>query len=175
MARIRLLEKDEVEPIAAELYQKAEDSVGRVVNLFKALSHDSKILRDWNRLGTTLLMKGQISRKLLELAIIRVGEICRAEYELRAHRQLGLEWGLGLGQVSDIANWKESDRFDDLERAVLQYTDEVSLDVRVSDQTFNNLHQHFSEKQMVELTVTVGFYHMVCRFLEPMKIDLKRL
>jgi len=173
MARIRLLEKDEVEPIAEEIYQKAESSVGKVVNLFKVLSHSPKILRDWNRLGTTLLIKGQISRKLLELAIIRVGEICQAEYELRAHRQLGLDYGLSQGQVNDSANWRESDEFDDLERAVLQYTDEVSLNIRVSDQTFNNLHQHFSDRQMVELTTTIGYYHMVCRFLEPMQIDLE--
>ena len=173
MARIKYLEKHEVEPIAEELYNKTEKSSGRVIHLFKALAHSPKILRDWSRLGTTLLMKGEISRKLLEIAIIRVGEINQAGYELTAHRRIGLECGLSQDQVDDIANWQNSDKFDDLEKAILQYTDEVSQSIRVSDETFNQLREHFSERQMVEITVTIGYYHMVCRFLEPMQIDLE--
>lgn len=173
MARIKYLELDEVEPIAEDFYKKTQKSSGRVIHLFKALAHSPKILRDWGRLGTTLLMKGETSRKLLEIAIIRVGEINQAAYELTAHRRIGLECGLTQDQVTDIANWQESDKFDELERAILQYTDEVSQDIRVSDESFNNLRKHFSERQMVEMTVTIGYYHMVCRFLEPMQIDLE--
>jgi 4-carboxymuconolactone decarboxylase len=173
MARIKYLELDEVEPIAEDFYKKTQKSSGRVIHLFKALAHSPKILRDWGRLGTTLLMKGETSRKLLEIAIIRVGEINQAAYELTAHRRIGLECGLTQDQVTDIANWQESDKFDDLERAILQYTDEVSQNIRVSDESFNSLRKHFSERQMVEITVTIGYYHMVCRFLEPMQIDLE--
>jgi len=172
MARIKYLEMNEVEPIAEEIYQKMEKNSGRVGNLFKALAHSPKIFRDWSRMGTTILLKGEISRRLLEIAIIRVGEINQAKYELNAHHRLGLEFGLTQDQVNDITNWQESDKFDELERAILQYTDEVSQNIRVSDNTFNVLRKHFSERQMVEITVTIGYYHMVCRFLEPMQIDL---
>jgi len=174
MARIKLLEKHEVEPMAADLYQKAEDGIGRVINLFKVLAHSPKILRDWNRLGTTLLIKGETSRKLLELAIIRVGEINQAPYELAAHRVIGLDCGISQQQIDDLGDWQGSTYFDDLEQAILQYTDEVSRDIRVSDDAFNKLRQHFSEKQMVEITVTIGYYHMVCRFLEPMQVDMEK-
>lgn len=171
MARIRLLEKNEVEPIAREVYQKAEDAVGKVENIFRALAHSPKILRDFNRLGVTLLLKGETSRKLLELAIIRVGEINQADYELTAHRRMGVEHGLTPTQVEEIALWEESESFDEVERAILQYTDEISRNIRVSDETFNLLRQHFNEKQIVELTVTIGYYHMVCRFLESIQVD----
>ena len=57
MARLPLLEKSEVDPIARELFQKQEDSSGRILNLFKLLAHSPKIVRDWSRLGTTLLRK----------------------------------------------------------------------------------------------------------------------
>ena len=173
MAGIKYLEKNEVEPIAEELYGKMEKNSGRVGNLFKALAHSQKILRDWSRLGTTLLLKGEISRKLLEIAIIRVGEINQAAYELAAHRRIGLESGLTQEQVDAIADCQSSDIFDELEKAILQFTDEVSRDIRVSDKTFNQLREHFTERQMVEMTVTIGYYHMVCRFLEPMQIDLE--
>ena len=75
MARLKLLEKDEVDPIAREIYEKAEASSGKVLNLFKVLAHSPKIVRDWNRLGTTLLYKGTLAADIRELAIIRVGEL----------------------------------------------------------------------------------------------------
>jgi hypothetical protein len=60
MAPVKLLEKDEVNPIAKEVFQKAEDSTGKVISLFKALAHSPKICPDWNRMGVTILMKGEL-------------------------------------------------------------------------------------------------------------------
>lgn len=174
MARVKLLEIDEVDPIAKQMFQRSLDDTGRVINLFKTLAHGPKICRDWNRMGATLLYKGVLSRKLQELAIIRVGHICRAPYELAAHNRIGLEVGLTQEQVNDIADWTDSDHFDEAERATLQYTDEVSRDVRVSDETFAEIERHFSQREIVELTVSIGFYNMVCRVLEPLQIDMEK-
>ncbi len=171
MARLKLLEIDEVEPMAQEIYQKAEEASGRVINLFKGLAYSPKILRDWNRLGITLLLKSKLSRKLLELAIIRVGELAQAEYELTAHRGIGLAVGLTQEQIDEMTNWRNSDKFDEAECAILQYTDEVAQNIRATDETFSELQKHFDEKEIVELTTAIGFYGMVCRFLENIQID----
>jgi alkylhydroperoxidase family enzyme len=173
MARIKMLEKDEVGPIAAELFQKQEDSSGRVINLFKVLAHSEKIVRDWSRLGTTLLNKGDLRDDLRELAIIRVGELADAPYELAAHRAIGLRSGLSQSQIDDVADWQQSGNFNEVERAVLQYTDEVANDYRTTDQSFARLETHFSSKEIVELTVTIGYYGMVARTLESLQVNME--
>ncbi|MCP4756936.1 MAG: carboxymuconolactone decarboxylase family protein [Proteobacteria bacterium] len=171
MARIKMLEKAEVEAEAIEIYQKAEDSTGKVINLFKILAHSPKTLRDWNRLGTTILMKGVLSPKLRELAIVRVGELAQAQYELTAHRRIGMETGLTQVQIDDVAAWEGSSNFDEQERAVLRYTDEVTLNIKASDEAYAAIEKHFSPKEIVELTVAIGYYGMVCRFLETLQVD----
>ncbi len=173
MARVRLLQKDEVEPIAREMFQKSEDTTGGVINLFRALAHSPKICRDWNRMGTSILMKGDLPKKLLELAIVRVGELVQSPYELRAHRRLGMRFGLTQEQIDDIGDWKQSSQFDEDEQLVLQYTDEVALNTRVPDALFSKIAERFNEKEIVELTVAIGFYGMVGRTLETLQIDME--
>ncbi len=173
MARLPLLEKSEVDPIARELFQKQEDSSGRILNLFKLLAHSPKIVRDWSRLGTTLLRKGELADDLRELAIIRVGELANSAYELSAHRAIGLNAGLSQEQIDEVANWEDSSNFNAVEQAVLKYTDEVANTVKASDETFAALQSHFSAREIVELTVSIGYYGMVVRTLEPLQVDLE--
>jgi alkylhydroperoxidase family enzyme len=49
--------------------------------------------------------------------------------------------------------------------AVLRFTDAMTLDVRVPDDVFGELKKHFSEREVVEITATVGAYNCVSRVL----------
>jgi alkylhydroperoxidase family enzyme len=49
--------------------------------------------------------------------------------------------------------------------AVLRFTDAMTLDVRVPDDVFAELKKHFSEREVVEITTTVGAYNCVSRVL----------
>jgi alkylhydroperoxidase family enzyme len=173
MARVKILQKDEVDPIAREMFQKSEDTTGRVLNLFRVLAHSPKICRDWNRMGATILLKGELDKKLMELAVIRVGELAQAEYELIAHRALGMRFGLTQAQIDGVGEWKDAAVFNEVESLVLQYTDEVALNIRASDETFAQLEKHFNQREIVELTVVIGFYGMVTRTLETLQVDLE--
>lgn len=173
MSRIKLLEKDEVDPMVAQIYQKIEDSGSEVINLLKALAHSPKICRDFNRMGITLLLKGDLSPRLRELAILRVGNLARANYEWTKHVPIALQAGARQEQIDGLSNWADSTRFNEQEQAVLQYTDEVARNIRASDETFNKIAEFLSEKEIVELTVTIGYYGMVCRVLESLQIQLE--
>ena len=173
MARVKLLEKKEVDPMVGQIFQKTEDSGGEVINLMKALAHSPKICRDFNRMGITLLLKGDLSPRLRELAILRVGDLARANYEWTKHVPIALQAGASQGQIDDLPNWTDSIRFDEQEQAVLQYTDEVVRNIKASEETFNKIEAFLSQKEIVELTVTIGYYGMVCRVLETLQIELE--
>jgi len=173
MARVRLLEKEDVDPTVREIYQKVEDSGNEVINLLKALAHSPKICRDWNRLGITLLLKGQLSPKLRELAILRVGVLAKANYEWTKHVPMALAAGAIQEQIDALSDWMNSKEFNAQERAVLRYTDEVSQDIRASDDTFSKIREFLTQQEIIELTVTIGYYGMVCRTLESLRIELE--
>jgi alkylhydroperoxidase family enzyme len=53
------------------------------------------------------------------------------------------------------------------------FVDDVVAHVRASDMTFAPLAKILSAQEMQELTMTIGFYMMVSRFLETFDVDLE--
>jgi alkylhydroperoxidase family enzyme len=49
--------------------------------------------------------------------------------------------------------------------AVLSYTDAMTLNVAVPDNVFAQVKEHFSEREVVEMTATIAAYNCVSRFL----------
>ena len=94
MAHVRLLQKEEAQPKAREIYDKIEQSGARVLNLYRALAHNPDVLRNFTRLGNSLLAKAELSPKLRELVILRIAKLSGSEYEWAQHYPIALEVGV---------------------------------------------------------------------------------
>jgi alkylhydroperoxidase family enzyme len=173
MARVKLVEKEQADPIIKEMFQKLEDGKFPIINLFKAMGNSPKVGRNFIRLGNVILNAEILDPKLRELAILRVGNLLRSEYEFTKHVVIGKGVGVSDGQIDELSKWKTSEKFTDIERSVLQYTDEMTLKVKVSDGTFAELKRFFDDSQIVKLTVTIGYYGMVSRILVALEIELE--
>jgi len=172
MARVQMVQKEQAPPEIKELYDKLEGNGAKILNLYKVLAHNSHVLRSFLRLGSSLLTRAELSPRLRELAIMRIARLTGSEYEWAQHYPIALEVGVSQEQTEALSRWQESEGFSDEERAVLQYTDEVSQSVEVKDGTFRALRQHLSEKSIVELTLSVGYWGMVARLLVPLQVDI---
>lgn len=173
MARVSFVEKGQADPLVEDLYKKIEAKGQQIINLYKVLGHTPYIGLNWQRLGNSLLRGEELSPKLRELAILRVGDLAKAEYEFSKHSVGGLRAGLTQQQIDAIHDWTTSSEFSSEERAVLAYTDEVARDIHVTDETFAAVKERFSEHEIVELTVVIGYYGMVCRFLVALDVDIE--
>lgn len=173
MARVKLVEKDEAPPMVKELYEKNTDRNGRILNLWKAMGNLPYIGLNYQRMGNSILKGEGLSPALRELAIVRVGNLARCLYEVAAHTAIALRSGVSKDKLDNIGKWKDFKGFTDVERAVLQYADEVAVDIRVKDETFNALKKHLTDQNIVELTAVIGYYGMTCRILEALKIDME--
>jgi len=173
MPRVSLIEKDQAHPVVKELYQKNEEQGWPVINLFKVMGHCPYIGLNFQRMGNSILRGEELSPKLRELAILRVGVLAQSEYELSKHTVIGKETGVSQKQIDDISNWASSPEFNEEERAALAYTDEVATSIKVKEETFARLQNFFNEHEIVELTVTIGYYGMVCRILVALQIELE--
>jgi alkylhydroperoxidase family enzyme len=172
MARVRLLQKEEVQPKAREIYDKIEEGGARVLNLYRALAHSPNVLHNFTRLGNSLLSRAELSPRLRELVILRIARLTGSEYEWAQHYPVALEVGVTHEQTEAISHWSDSTKFSDEERAVLQYADEVAQNIEVKDEIFEQLQQYLNEQCIVELTASIGYWGMVARFLVPLQIDI---
>ena len=74
-------------------------------------------------------------------------EYCGAQRSVRAR-----DAGTREEQVDEILEFESSDRFDERERAALTWTMAIAWDSGlIDDATWDVLHRHFTEPQLVEL------------------------
>lgn len=159
---------------APERVRETLTGLATPLNLFFMMAHAESNLRSLLRLGGTILSKQQLSAKLRELAILRVAKLSPARYEWVQHVPLGQAAGLNTAQVAALeAGHVEADCFDERERLVLRFTDEVVHNVRASDATFAQMQQQFPPREIVELTLVIGYYMMIARLLETTGVDLE--
>ena len=172
MARIQLIQQDQALPDVKEIYDRIEKNGARIINLYKSLAHNPRVLRNHLQLGNTLLSKTKLSPKLREMAILRIAKLTGSEYEWAQHYPVSLEAGLSKAQADAVSSWKDSTLFSDEECAVLRYTDEVSQQVKVTDDTFTEVKKYLDEQCILELTVAIGYWGMVARVLVPLQVDM---
>ena len=174
MARVSLLNKEQASPEFRERFQKIEDSGRPVPNLFKIMAHCPLVGYRFLGLGNAILLKGVLPPNLRELAILRVGHINQANYEWTQHVPIALRVGVRQAQIDALPEWEKSGEFDEIEQAILRYTDEETLNIRVRDETFAAVREILTEEGVVELTTTIGYYGMVCRILEALQVELEQ-
>lgn len=173
MARVPFLTQDTAAPEIAEIFAKQIERGLPLVNLYRVVGHSPALGQQFIRMGNRILYRSKVPPKLRELAILWVGHVAEAPYEFTKHTVIGLASGISQAQLDALADWPTSSLFDAQERAVLAYADEVSRNYRVQDATFAALKGFLDDEQVVELTIAVGFYEMVCRILEALQIELE--
>jgi len=108
---------------------------------------------------------------LRELMILRTAQLARSEYEWAQHLKMARKTGVREAQIEALARWRESPEFDARERAALALTEGV-MACDVSDAVYAEAARHFDHAEYVELALTAGFYAMVSRMLDALRVEL---
>jgi len=147
---------------------------GSLINIYRMLLNSPTLAETWFAHANTVRWKTELPGRLRELVIIRVAHLTRGAYMLRQHvPKLALADGVSEAECAALADWTASDLFDAPERAALAYADAMTRDIDVSNEVFEPLRQHYSERQIVELTVLIATYNMLTRILQALQVDLE--
>jgi len=142
-----------------------------LIPLDLTLLHSPPVADGYNAFVGALRTQTVVPQSILELAISRVAILTDAVYEWNIHAALALKAGLPANVLSAVWHLSKSqakageDGLGEKEAAVLRYTDEVTVDVKVKDATFDDLRQHFNDREVLELTTVVAAYNAVSRIL----------
>ncbi len=142
------------------------------LNIYRMLANSEYGMKGFVRMGNALLHRGELEPSLRELAILRVGRLSRAAYEVFQHERIAREVGVAEEKIAALRDATiEAPAFSDHDKAVLRFTDDVVRNVRASDKSLKAVQAFLSPGALVELTLTVGYYMMVCRFLETTGVE----
>jgi 4-carboxymuconolactone decarboxylase len=172
MARVPLIEEKEHPELADSIAKIKGARGGRLINIYRLMLHSPALANAWFDLNQAVRYGTQIDGQSRELAVIRVAILNDVEYVRRAHGPAyALKEGLTPEQVDAVANWQPSKLFTEQQRALLAYTDAMTRDIAVPDEVFADVQKYFTERQTVELTMLIGAYNMLTRFLKALQVD----
>ena len=163
----------------AELVQAIKDRRGgELINLDKALLWSEPLARGWNVYLKAVRTELPTSRKLRELGICTVALLTGADYEYHHHAPDFIAAG-GTQHELDALKAALADNprapamsttLGPVEKIVIQYAAQMTLDVKVGDKVFSALKQHMDTTEIVELTSAIATYNMVARFLVALEV-----
>jgi len=145
---------------------------GRVLNIFRTLAHHPKLLERWMVFGTHILNKSSLPPREREMAILRIGWLCRSEYEWGQHVLIGRQAGLTSEEMERIKSGPEAAGWSELEAWLLRAVDELHAESFISDPTWRALAGYFNRQQLLDLIFTVGQYNMVAMALNSLGVQL---
>ncbi|MEM5517847.1 carboxymuconolactone decarboxylase family protein [Henriciella sp. AS95] len=145
---------------------------GKVFNIFRTLSRSPKAYKRFMLWGGYILSDANdLPERERELVILRVGFNWKSGYEWAQHERIGLRSGLSKTEIARVKLGPKADDWSPEDTALLQATDELTTDAFITDETWARL-AFLSEKQKMDLVMTVGQYTQVCMMLNSFGVQL---
>jgi alkylhydroperoxidase family enzyme len=163
-----------LDPIMQQMFDKRRAMGGAIINLQLTTGHAPKFSRAASAMAFTIRFDAVTPRRLLELVILRTAEVVGSDYEINQHKPLMKLCGYSDAQIAGLATWRASQLFDDTQRALLGYVEQMTHGGDVDDTTFATLAQRFTPQEIVEITYTVGNYYANGLLTKALKIETER-
>lgn len=173
MARLPYVTREQLPEPERDIYDMLQQQRGSIGNVFRMAAHSPLLLRRLLYFSDGLRNRTRLDPRLRELAIMTVGRLTNCDYEYVHHQALAKRIGVRPEQVEQLAAWETDPAFNQQERAVMRYATEMTLNVKIADATFDALRSFLDNEQIVELTMNIGFYNMVVRFLTATQVELE--
>jgi 4-carboxymuconolactone decarboxylase len=168
--RVPPLPVDERDEQTRELLGGADGITGPAANIFDTLVRHPGLFRKWLPFGGKLLA-GKLPARDRELLILRTGWHCRSDYEWGQHILIARAAGITDDEIARVTRGPDAPGWDEFERVLLTAADELHEDACISDATWGALAERYDVRQLIEVPMLVGHYHMVAFALNSLGVQ----
>lgn len=173
MARVRDVGIDEVPTEAREIYRRFSEEYGPFANQVKVFAHRPPALRHIMGLLMELAEEAVLPKRYLEIALVVVSKLNECTYCVAHHTPRLVDQGLPTETAERILE-PDCPGLDAVDRLVRDYAVQVTEKPQfMRDAIFEKLREHFSEEQIVELTLRTALCGFFNRFNDAMQIDME--
>ena len=181
MARVKMIPPDAAEGEIRRVYDHVLAQWGRISNFSRVLGHQPAALEGWALPNDAIRLANVKADpdyvKIQQLVIIKTSTLNRSAYCLSHNMPLGRKMGLSDEQIAAARGdeYMASPLFDDRQKAAIRWAEVVTnMTARDDEAAFQAMKRHFTEKQIVELTVFCGMWNYSNRLCEALHVDLER-
>ncbi len=171
MARVRSIASTELPPDLAEVYERFADEYGPFRNQVAVFAHVPAAMRHLMSMLMELREAATLPKRYLEIAIVVVSKLNECDYCVAHHKPFLAVEGLSSEGIDRLLD-PDNPELDDVDRLVVEYARRRGKPrTESSDSLFERLRRHFSEAQIVELTLRITLCGFFNRFNEALQIE----
>jgi alkylhydroperoxidase family enzyme len=181
VARVTMIAPEAAQGEARRVYDHVLAQWGRISNFSKVLAHQPATLEGWALANDAIRLANVKADpdyvKIQQLVIIKTSSLNQSAYCLSHNVPLGKKMGLSEEQIAAARgdDYMASPLFDERQKAAIRWADAVTkMTARDDEAAFLGMKAHFSEQQIVELTVFCGMWNYSNRLCEALHVDLER-
>ncbi|HKV54088.1 MAG TPA: hypothetical protein VJN94_05535 [Candidatus Binataceae bacterium] len=175
MARVPYIEKSAAAPEVQKLFEGFETQFGvrGVPNVAKALANSPGLATKVFPLANYFMNQSALDRRIRELAVLMLMKRCECEYGFVRHIDIAKREGISQQQIDDIGSYRTSKSFNENDKLILQYADELTAKARVDDDLFRKVEALVGKDKIVDLTGAIAFWNMMARNLNALQVGLE--
>ena len=173
MARVRDIEIDEVPDDVRPVYQRFAEDYGPFLNQVKVFAHRPAAVKHLMGLLLDFADEGCLPKRYLEIVLVVVSKLNECAYCVAHHTPRLIEQGLAPETTARILE-PDCPGLDPVDRLVRDFAVEVTTEPgRMRDAIFDELKKHFTEEQIVELTLRTALCGFFNRFNDALQIGME--
>jgi uncharacterized peroxidase-related enzyme len=171
MARVRSIKSTELPPDEAAIYERFAADYGPFRNQVAVFAHVPAAMRHLMSMLMELREAATLPKRYLEIAIVVVSKLNECHYCVAHHKPFLAVEGISPEGIDRLLD-DDNPELDEVDRLVVEYA-RVAWETpnRVRDSLFERLRQHFSEAQIVELTLRITLCGFFNRFNDALGIE----
>ncbi|WP_336207532.1 carboxymuconolactone decarboxylase family protein [Nonomuraea sp. LPB2021202275-12-8] len=170
--RIPPLSAGEGDEQARGLLDKLGGDFDRIPNIFTTFARHPRMFRRWLGLGQHLLRESTLPPREREIVILRTAALSGSAYEWAQHAVIGRRAGLTPEEIERISAGLDANGWPDDDRALLRAIDELHDGHDLSDASWRALSARWDTHQVMDFTMTVGFYTMTAMALNTFGVEV---
>ena len=143
------------------------------LNIFLMAANAPASFMTFAGFARSILFESQFDPRKREIAILRVARVTNANYEWTHHVAVASQCGVTKEQIEKIRTEDPVTSLDDDCNLLCRVADEISRNVRLSDDALAQILDRYGVRGATELILCVSHFNMVSRFLESTRVPLE--
>ena len=143
------------------------------LNVFRMAANAPASFPTLAGLARSILSESLFDPRKREIAVLRVARVTNANYEWTHHVAVARQCGVTEDEIERIKAEDPVTSLGEEENLLCRVADEISLEVRLSDEALSQILDRYGVREATELILCVSYFNMVSRLLESTRVPLE--
>jgi 4-carboxymuconolactone decarboxylase len=172
MARVPFARRENMTPEGQQVWDEIQSSRGGVARNYAAILNNPQAAKYFATLGGYVRYETPLDKRVKALAILTAAREASGHYVWTVNQRGAREAGISDDIIAAIHEYRAPVGLAPQDAAVVQFVLELLRQHRVSDTTFEAVRAQVGDAGVIDMLVTVSYYHGLAHCLQALEVEL---